>query len=790
MEFDELFVPPDISTDYAAGILTRLFGSIIPRLHGSGDASIVSANWLETIFTTFNTFCLLAMLVVISYTIYTMVVDTAADGKTFGQSADTKYTILRVLAGIIGFVPIVGGFSLAQVAFLWLVLQGSAFADVTWRNVAGNMLTGTPLVSNTINRLPENAQSHIQDFGRAYDALVTGHICGLNANHIQAVIAGDVREDPDEWIERISTLGSQGAILQKANSPQLAETSDGWVLLGGQQIVAMSHITTFADQDAGTAYSGRRNYCGAVTVSDNYAAGGGGIASDGGLSVDLLAGRSQQQFAHLAVNVMPDLSSAAHNVAVMIYNGERDSEVLLPLARNAIYSAVATYLSGPAIATSISSEAISDTHDALLAMTTQEGWLLAPVWQRGVASTVTAIEMPGGSLRMDSVRENRVTDFLSGEGYRASRDSSGIGDLLMKADTDQDTWDEMAASVYSLPPPDVAPSTYDRMGDTSGGGAVQRFLNYFYQGVLDVFSPVASASVSGNFGFVDPMWQVQRQGTILSTAGAGAVAVGMGIGALNESFVGRISNAVFGTDAVASPISAAALSLGVTLLLTGIVMSVVLPFVPLVYFFTAVMSWLLQVIETMFAIPLAILQLFTPAREASLIGSFSKVLLTVFSVFMRPFFMIVGLVLAMMVISVMLQYLHEMFSRLMFFGGFNIPSDGVAQFHPNALAAQAIVEGVAGVIKMACYLSLYVLIAFLTVIYGSQIISEFGEYAMNLIGVAASRYTQPGAIADKTVLGGGLGYMGARSAAQVPGGIRKAQLDKRLQDQDRKRLIP
>lgn len=152
--------------------------------------------------------------------------------------------------------------------------------------------------------------------------------------------------------------------------------------------------------------------------------------------------------------------------------------------------------------------------------------------------------------------------------------------------------------------------------------------------------------------------------------------------------------------------------------------------------------------------------------------------------------MIVGLVLAMMVISVMLQYLHEMFSRLMFFGGFNIPSDGVAQFHPNALAAQAIVEGVAGVIKMACYLSLYVLIAFLTVIYGSQIISEFGEYAMNLIGVAASRYTQPGAIADKTVLGGGLGYMGARSAAQVPGGIRKAQIDKRLQDQDRKRLIP
>lgn len=772
MEFDELFVPPDIATDYAAGILTRLFGSIIPRLHGSGDGSIVSANWLETIFTTFNAFCLLAMLVVLSYTIYAMVFDTAADGKTFGQSADTKYTILRVLGGIIGFVPIVGGFSLAQVAFLWLVLQGSAFADVTWRNVAGNMLTGTPLVSNTINRLPENTQGHIQDFGRAFDTLVTGHICGLNANSIQAMLAGEASDDDSAMLARISTLGSQGSIRQVAESPQLEQTSDGWRILGGQEIVAMTHITTFADQGAGTAFSGRQNYCGAVTINDSYPAGSGG----GGLEVDLLASRSQQQFAHLATNVMPDLSAAAHDVAVQIYNGERNADALLTPSRNAIYAAVAAYLSGPAITSSISSSMIEDAHDALLEMTTTEGWMLAPVWQRGVASTVTMIEMPGGSLRMESARDNRVSDFLSGSGYRASRDNAVVGDLLVKADADQDTWDELASAVINLPPPDVAPSTYARMGDTSGGGLTQQALNSIYQGILSFFSPVSSYGVSGNFGFVDPMWQVQRQGTILTTAGGIALGTGIAMDAADGSIWGRGANALFGTTAVVSPISSAAVSLGTTLLLTGIVMIVILPLVPMVYFFTAVMSWLLQTVETMFAIPLAVLQLFTPAREATLIGNFSKVLLTVFSVFMRPFFMIVGLILAMMIISVMLGYLHEVFGRLMFFGGFNIPGGAAAQLNPAAIAAQAIVEGAVGLIKMVCYLALYVLIAFLTVLYGSQIISEFGEYAMNLIGVAASRYTQPGAIADKTVLGGGMGYMGARSAAQMPGSVRATQL--------------
>lgn len=64
MEFDELFVPPDIGNDFSADILTRLFGGIIPRLHGDGDDTIVVANWMETILTVFNAFCLLAMLIV------------------------------------------------------------------------------------------------------------------------------------------------------------------------------------------------------------------------------------------------------------------------------------------------------------------------------------------------------------------------------------------------------------------------------------------------------------------------------------------------------------------------------------------------------------------------------------------------------------------------------------------------------------------------------------------------------------------------------------------------------
>jgi conjugal transfer/type IV secretion protein DotA/TraY len=772
MEFDELFVPPDLGDDYAAGVLTRLFGGIIPRLHGEGDGGVVVSNWLETIFTVFNTFCLLAMLVVLSYTIYAMVFDTAADGKTFGQAADTKYTILRMLAGVIGFVPVVGGFSLIQVAFLWLVLQGSALADVTWRRVADNMLSGTPLVSGTFNRVPPQALVQVRQFGSAFDTLVTGHLCGLNANRIERMLAGD----EDIQIGEISTLGDEGAIRLRQTPVNTEDVSSGWESFNGRQVVGMSHQMFFGEEAGGAAYSGRDNYCGAVLSTDSYSAladGGGGI------EVGLMASRAQQQFAHLGGTVLPDLSAAAYEVALMIYQGERDAETLRGPSRDAVYAAVASYLSGPAVATAINSDAVQDVHDSLLAMVSTEGWMMAPVWQRGVASTVTAIEMPGDTLEVNATRNNAVADFLAGRGYRVSRGDSTMRDLLAKADADQDTWDELAGYMLSLPLPDAATPLNVAMGSVDNGSLTQAGVNAMYQGLMNVFSPVATATGGGNFGFVDPMLQVQWQGQILSTAGAVGATGGALLSATNGAILGRVGDFMFGTGEVVGAVSGGLMTVGITLLIVGFIMMIVLPLVPMIYFYTAVISWLFQTLELMFSAPLLMLRLFMPAREGTLLGQdISRGLLAAFAVFMRPFFMIVGLVLAMMVISVALSYLHTLFGRLMFFDGIA----GVSDPAVGDVAGMAgwIVDGAMGLVTMVFLLFVYVLLAFLTVLYGSQIISEFGEFAMNMIGAAASRYTQPSAIADKAVLAGGLGYMGARNIGMQIGRTANARVAGKL----------
>ncbi|SFU94513.1 conjugal transfer/type IV secretion protein DotA/TraY, partial [Aliiroseovarius crassostreae] len=93
MDFSDLF---DLSTDdYAVGLLSRVFGGVVEFVSGEGG-SLTDGTLLTNLISIFNTACLLAALVVGSYTTYVLVFDTAADGKTFGNQSDTKYTIVRI----------------------------------------------------------------------------------------------------------------------------------------------------------------------------------------------------------------------------------------------------------------------------------------------------------------------------------------------------------------------------------------------------------------------------------------------------------------------------------------------------------------------------------------------------------------------------------------------------------------------------------------------------------------------------------------------------------------------
>ena len=173
--------------------------------------------------------------------------------------------------------------------------------------------------------------------------------------------------------------------------------------------------------------------------------------------------------------------------------------------------------------------------------------------------------------------------------------------MLAKADADQDTWDEIATNVVNLSLPDVSAPGNAAMDEVPDAAINQLAINTMYRGLLNIFSPVATST--SNQLFTDPMLQVQRQGTILSMTGTAALGAGVVLEVGNDSLIGKGIDFFFGTGDVVSAVSGSLMAAGFTLIITGFIMIIILPLVPLMYFFTGILSWLLQILELMFCDP-------------------------------------------------------------------------------------------------------------------------------------------------------------------------------------------
>jgi len=693
-DFSSLFNRADL--DYAGGILERLFGGIIPFLKGDADG-LGAGNWLSTIFGTFNTAGLLAVLVVTSYTVYTVISDTASDGQTFGQQTNTKYTVLRAMAGFISFIPVTGGYSLLQVSILWLVIQGSALGDVVWTRTADAALSGQPLMVAPQNQSTNDFLIQGQ-FAQAFDALVAGHLCAINANAIQLSMGGEELDD-DEYSSRVVS----GPLLAHSSPATEERTSPNWLSIGGKEVATINHVVLFREAEGSAAYGGRANFCGGVENSASIRLGN--LTSSSYSFADQVAAvRTRSQFQNY-VNVINQMSGRAQSLALAIHNGQRDVPTMEEQSRATIRAATNAYVAGSASQLQFSTGEAQALHQHLLNDATQRGWVFAVGWQRGISMAASWYGSPDGDLRIRAHRENNLTEYLSGQGLRTGWRADGTTRaMLSKAANDFEVWDMMGGYLNSLSEPGTDAEEESYQGLTTNNRMAGTIMNWVYRSLLDLFNPVASSS--GNSGYVDPMVQVTQQGKNLMIAGGGMA----GLAAASS-----VVNWVPGLGGIAESINGPLMTAGIAIAAFGFIVSTMVPMIPFVFFYSAVISWVLLVVESMFAVGLAVLTLFAPAREGTLIGSWNRILLSLFGIFFRPFFTVVGLIFAMMVISFALQYLYDLFYMLM---DFMVPG-----------------ESWFSIFSLVGFLAVYVIVTCVTVLIGSQLITELGDGAMNWLGV-------------------------------------------------------
>lgn len=739
LDFDGLFT--ETPNDYALGLLERIFGGIVPFLRG-GEAT-AGTNLLSEMFFFFNMAMILMALVVLSYTLYRVVFDTAADGLTFGQQTDTRFTLLKVLGGAMALIPVSNGFSVIQVVMIWLMIQGSYLADTAWARTAEASLEGRSLLAPP-SVLTMNDYIVQEEFADAFDALVLGHLCALNANDIKLTFDGTDPEAEDGSGDR-----RNGPVVLRTVAPEPEEITGFFAALSDTERVQLSHTMFFTENAGSTAYSGRNNFCGGVEREQTLIVGGDDYSSfrDGVINTQKLT-----RF-NTYIEVMDSLAGAAGDLAYEIFQGERSVPVIASATRAAVTSATTDYISGIASTNTVSSEDLEAVQAELLERAVEFGWAFAPSWQRGVAMAGSAQGNAMADFEIESTRQSEIDDHLS----RGQRRSDMGRSMLALAEDDENTWDLMESTVRNLgeagSPDDFNPLASG--DDTDDGG----LANWIYGHLLSWFAVGGSPAVETAI-YTDPMVDITNYGENLMLVGGGLVGGGYG------------AEYIFDSEATGTFLK----GIGWGFFVAGFVTATIIPLIPFVYFYSAVIAWFMLVVEAMFAVPLAVISLFAPSQAgAPLLGSWNKVILSLFGIFLRPIFTVIGLIFSMMIIAVALGFLYDLFYGMM---SFMSPGGSVADF-----------ASIFGFIFVFLIATLY------TVLLGSSLITELGDGAMGWLNIGISslgqRMNAGAAIADKgDVVGRTVGIAGAANVGRIAtGGTIRGGIENTTRAADRIRNV-
>lgn len=697
-DFNELFeaAPGQGGGGLAVAQLERIFGSVI-RLVQGGEVSATGDSWLVSAISLFNSAGLLIVVVVSLYTILTVIFDTASDGKAFGQGTDTRYTIMRSLAGAICFIPVSKGFTIAQIGLLWLVVQGSALADKTWSMIAESSISGQNFVqASKIYGTVDAAVA--SQFADALNALVIGNICAAGLNDINRQVTG-VEDAPD-------------VIKYKATSETVVKNQvehDQW----GKPLVRAKLVRNYWT-DSSMAYRGSSTICGGVSMEQVTS-----FNATGTNLFDNIRSVSATKLVSNYVAAINSLSNDAKTIAARVAANE-NSNTISQMGVAAVRKAQGIYIAGLSadlLAGSGAqdfSNAIEHVQQDAVEKVSEDGWILAPSWQRGISLATAEYRSTLGSLDLNVTPENNASMFLSNNALDGSwigwRDENPIAANVMAAmEQQQNTWATLAGRVLA----EVRGNGAGATGMAGGYGEVDGIMNSLFSTLVDMFA------VRDDGGYSDPMIDVTEYGQGLMIGGGSMAALGAAAG--YAPIVGAVTGgpAGYAVGEVVSDVGETVLSpLGWGLLLAGFITSSLLPLLPLIYYMSAIVSWLILVVEAIFALPLAVLTLFAPSRGGGLIGQTNRILLTIFGVFLRPFFTVVGFFFGMLLIAVALDLAYLMFREMILM-----------------MQAQSSIMRIFGLVGVVLA---FLVVSFYTVLLGSGMITQLGDGAMAAIGVAFS----------------------------------------------------
>lgn len=723
--FTNIFVTENPQTDVAFMLLDYVFGIPGPGGGAFFESNALAGGptpfheGLHALFNFYNLAILLVAVLVFLYYVMVVVVETAQTGVPFGRRFSKLYAPFRLIIAVGLLVPLNYGFNGAQYVTLYAAKLGSSFATNGWilfnRNLVDRNPTGAPTESLVAKPRAPSIES-IMHYSSVYHACREMYSIFATDDYLQndrrgvcirpyVIVNGQAQifaNSPSEACNGADTPGGAGFYFYGTAKREFGATDMEIVL--GEYNPALH-----------TSYAGNvRPYCGIMTVSlnnDNPAVwSNGGAAAMGGV-------RSVEATYYQLVRAMLSGTSNPRSYAAF---GERAAHSWVPVSTNPPHNtcheeaelgdgatcegrwsptasafAEQTAFWRTHIDTQISDAYNSYRYGLELMLTTeleQRGWGGAGIWYNHIADingSFTSAVYATPQIKqypevMEFVKKKRMAQNKSST--LCGMFDPNLGDnkkveFLATKDFPIATALNKAYEYFSCEKPSQEVGVPNIGGTVDAAGGCQAFSQpaplttgstirgttsnilvdvisvvFGINGLFDIRNASCVDPATGR-AYVHPLAQ-------LSTIGRSLIenAIRNVMGAMMASFGGGLVGILGpGLGPALNAMSGIAVSVATLGLTAGFVLYYVLPFLPFIYFFFAVGSWVKSLFEAMVGVPLWALAHLSidgdglPGRAAR--GGYYLI----FEIFLRPIVIVFGLIGGMAVFAAMATALNNVF---------------------------------------------------------------------------------------------------------------------------------
>jgi len=176
------------SNDQSVYYLGKIFGAVGSVLPTT-DGTIFSA-----LFQTLNSTVLVLGAVLVVYTTVIGLLKTAQEGEFLGKQWNSLWVPLRTVMGIASLFPTGTGYSVLQVIFMWVIVQGIGAADTLW-NSALNFISRTGSPYATVSGSSAGALGITTNLETLFQAMVCQASLAANYNDVSYnVVSGGTQQ--------------------------------------------------------------------------------------------------------------------------------------------------------------------------------------------------------------------------------------------------------------------------------------------------------------------------------------------------------------------------------------------------------------------------------------------------------------------------------------------------------------------------------------------------------------------------------------------------------------------